>query len=449
MNDKFSKIGFILAVAGSAVGLGNAWKFPTLVGTNGGSAFILLYLLLTLLVSFVIFLAEIVIGRLSESDPVRAFEKLAPSYKGAWKYAGFFMISALLIYAFYSVVMGWILKYVASSALYLPKSIDESGAAFNALLGSDFLSVAICFTIASAFCFFIVSKGVKSGIERLNVWMMPALFILLVLMLIYAASFDGFGRSAKFLLVPDFSKLNKDSVLSALGLAFFTLSLGVTTIMTYAASLPARTNILTSSINIVCINVLIGVMMGLIVFTFIFEFGGDPKAQGPGLVFVSLVVLFSKLGAIGNILAFLFFTSLLFAAITSAISMLEPAIYYLVNSRKLSRKRASLLVFAVTYVLGICCILGYYGGTSEYFSLGGKSFFDVLDYLTSNILMPLSGIIVAIFVGFVIKKRAVEILLRPYMGRMGFKLWYFVLLRFVAPVAIIVIALNQLKILNF
>lgn len=205
------------------------------------------------------------------------------------------MISALLIYAFYSVVMGWILKYVVSSALYLPKSIDESGAAFKALLGSDFSSAAVCFTVASAFCFFIVSKGVKSGIERLNVWMMPALFILLVLMLIYAASFDGFGRSAKFLLVPDFSKLNKDSVLSALGLAFFTLSLGVTTIMTYAASLPARTNILTSSINIVCINVLIGVMMGLIVFTFIFEFGGDPKTQGPGLVFVSLVVLFQSL----------------------------------------------------------------------------------------------------------------------------------------------------------
>ena len=184
MNDKFSKIGFILAVAGSAVGLGNAWKFPTLVGTNGGSAFILLYLLLTLLVSFVIFLAEIVIGRLSESDPVRAFEKLAPSYKGAWKYAGFFMISALLIYAFYSVVMGWILKYVVSSALYLPKNIDESSAAFKALLGSDFSSVTVCFTIASAFCFFIVSKGVKSGIERLNVWMMPAQFILRVLILI-------------------------------------------------------------------------------------------------------------------------------------------------------------------------------------------------------------------------------------------------------------------------
>lgn len=447
MNEKFSKIGFILAVAGSAVGLGNAWKFPTLVGENGGSAFILLYLILTLGVSFVIFLAEIVIGRLAESDAVSAFYKLAPKGKKAWSSAGFFMIGALLIYSFYSVVMGWILKYTAVTIFKLPNNIEQSGSEFGALLSNEIFISIFCFTIASLICFYIVSKGIKNGIERLNVWMMPSLFVLLLIMVIYSLFFDGFWQSAKFLLVPDFSKLGTDSVLAALGLAFFTLSLGVTTIITYAASLPERTNILTSSLSIVLINILIGVMMGLIVFTFIFEFGADPSQQGPGLVFISLTVLFSKLGIIGNILAFCFFLSLLFAAITSAISMLEPSIYYLVNSRKFSRKNAVLTLFVFTYVLGIFCILGYYDGTKEIFSFGGKAFFDILDYFTSNILMPVSGIVTSIFVGFVMNKEPVKILLLPYMGESVFKIWLF-LLRFIAPLAVLFIMLTQLGVIK-
>ncbi|MDA3042579.1 MULTISPECIES: sodium-dependent transporter [unclassified Campylobacter] len=449
MNDKFTRIGFILAVAGSAVGLGNAWKFPTLVGQNGGSAFILLYLLLTFLVSFVIFIGEITIGRLGESDPVDSYRRLAPSNKELWSKAGFLMITALLIYSFYSVVMGWILKYTATSIFSLPQNLDDSGAMFNALISNSPLVAIVCFTIMSLVCFLIVSKGIKNGIERLNIWMMPSLFILLVLMVLYSASFDGFAQSAKFLLLPDFSALNSQSVLDALGLAFFTLSLGVTTILTYAASLPERTNILTSSINIVLINVMIGVMMGLVVFTFIFEFNGDPAQSGPGLIFVSLAVLFSKLGFIGHILAFAFFLTLLFAAITSAISMIEPAVYYLVKSRAFSRAKACVAVFVFTYVLGIACILGYYGATSEYFIIAGQPFFDALDYLTSKILMPLGGLIIVIFVGYVIKKDGVYALLSPYMGDLGFKIWYYVLLRVVSPLAIFVIALRELGIVNF
>ena len=237
-------------------------------------------------------------------------------------------------------------------------------------------------------------------------------------------------------------------MLEALGLAFFTLSLGVTTITTYAASLPERTNILTSSINIVLINVLIGIMMGLVVFTFIFEFNADPAQSGPGLIFVSLAVLFSKLGAIGHVLAFAFFLTLLFAAITSAISMIEPAVYYLAKSHKISRLRACAIVFAFTYVLGIACILGYYGATADSFSILGTPFFDVLDYATSKILMPIGGLVIVVFVGFVMRREAVRELLVPYMGRMGFKIWYFVLLRCVSPVAIILIALRELGILR-
>lgn len=445
MNEKFTKIGFILAVAGSAVGLGNAWKFPTLVGENGGSAFILLYLLLTMLCSFVIFLGEIVIGRLGECDAVSAYEKLAPSNKKLWRNAGFFMISALLIYSFYSVVMGWILKYTITSAFALPSSIEQSGAAFGNLLSQEIFISIICYTIASIFCFFIISKGVKNGIEKLNLWMMPALFVLILFMAFYSAvaSNAGFVQSLKFLLVPDFSALSSDSVLKALGLAFFTLSLGVTTIITYAASLPPKTNILTSSLSIVFINVLIGVFMGLTVFTYIFEFGADPSQQGPGLIFVSLTVLFGKLGIIGNILAFCFFLSLLFAAITSAVSMIEPSVFYLVNSKNFSRKKACFAIFIFTYILGIFCILGYYGATADIFNFFGKSFFDLLDFVTSNILLPIGGIVVAIFVGFVIKKEPVKELLVPYMGEFGYKIWHNVLLRFVAPLFVIIILLDQ------
>ncbi|EIB51044.1 putative sodium:amino-acid symporter family protein, partial [Campylobacter jejuni subsp. jejuni 1997-1] len=273
MSSKFSKIGFILAVAGSAVGLGNAWKFPTLVGQSGGSAFILLYIILTLGVGFVIFLAELSIGKISEKDPVNAYEKLAPSNKKAWSYVGFTMVGAILIVSFYTLVIGWIVKYVFLSITgNLPMDLEVSKAQFGFFISEDFLSQFICFTLVFLCVFYIVSKGVKNGIEKLNVWMMPSLFILLILMLVYAISKDGFIMAVKFLFVPDFSKINTSNVLEALGLAFFSLSLGVGTIITYSASLSDKTNFITSTLNIIFINLLVGLLMGLVVFTFIFEF---------------------------------------------------------------------------------------------------------------------------------------------------------------------------------
>ncbi|MSN95996.1 sodium-dependent transporter [Campylobacter sp. FMV-PI01] len=443
MNEKFSKIGFILAVAGSAVGLGNAWKFPTLVGTNGGSAFIVLYLILTFLVSFIIFLGEIAIGKISEKDPVNAYKTLAPKYKNGWKFAGVCILGAILIFSFYSVIMGWILKYVISSINYLPSDIESSKKIFQNLLSSDLGVIMFYYTICVVISFYVVSKGVKSGIERLNVWMMPALFVFLVLMLFYSMSMEGFAKSAEFMLKPNFSALNKDSVLQALGLAFFTLSLGVGTIITYAASLPDKTNLVTSSISIVFINILIGVMMGLIVFTFIFEFNADPTQQGPGLVFISLTTLFAKLGIAGHIFAVAFFVSLLFAALTSAVSMIEPSVVFLMNSYKFSRKKALLLIFIFVYIMGIGCILSYQANTASSFTFFNKPLFDLLDYFTSNLLMPISGIIVSIFVGFIMKRDSIYVLFGKYMSKDVFAIWYF-LLRFIAPAAVLYIMINQL-----
>lgn len=440
MNSKFSKIGFVLAVAGSAVGLGNAWKFPTMVGQNGGSAFILLYLLLTFCVGFIIFLAEMSIGKLSEKDPVNAYKSLAPKHKRAWGFAGWTMIGAILIMSFYSVVIGWVVRYFFMGFKTLPADIETSQAVFGSFVGQNAALQFVCFAFVVVFVFWVVSKGIKNGIERLNVYMMPTLFVLLCLMLGYAVFRDGFGDAVSFLFVPDFSRLSLNSVLSALGLAFFSLSLGVGTIMTYSASLPDKTNFITSTISIIFINILIGLMMGLIVFTFIFEFGADPSGQGPGLIFISLVTLFAKLDVIGNILAVLFFVSLFFAGVTSAVSMIEPFTFYLINTFKMSRAKALFYIFCVVFVLGSLCILSTTEGILVLF---GKSFFDLLDYLSSNIIMPIGGICAAIFVGFVLKKDALQILFKPYMSGVWFELWYF-FLRFVAPLAIILVALNQI-----
>ncbi|MCW0226166.1 sodium-dependent transporter [Campylobacter lari] len=448
MNDKFSKIGFVLAVAGSAVGLGNAWKFPTLVGQNGGSAFVLLYLLLTLGVGFVIFLAELSIGKLSEKDPVNAYYTLAPKHKRAWSIVGFSLIGAILIVSFYSVIIGWIVKYAYLGFFSLPKSIEESGATFSNLLSNDALSQFVCFTFVFIVIFYVVSKGVKSGIEKLNVWMMPSLFILLILMLGYSFSMDGFSKASEFLFSPDFSKLGVGAFLSALGLACFSLSIGVGSIITYSASLPDKTNFITSTINIIIINIIIGIMMGLIVFTFIFEFGADPSQQGPGLIFVSLMNLFSNIDPIGflplgNILAIAFFIALFFAGITSAVSMIEPLTFYLINSFNFTRKKALIFIAFIVYFLGSLCILSGIEWSKDSLEFFGKSFFDILDFIASNLMMPLGGLFGAIFVGFVLKKEALQTLFYPYMRGKYFEYWYF-FVRYISPLAVILIMVKQL-----
>ncbi|WP_169752848.1 sodium-dependent transporter [Campylobacter mucosalis] len=444
IKDQFSKIGFVLAMAGSAVGLGNAWKFPTMVGNNGGSAFIVLYLALTFGIAFVAFLAELSIGKLGETDPVHSLYKLAPKYKKQWSIAGFFMIGAVLIASFYMVVIGWIVKYIYLSFGSLPTDTAQSRAMFESLLFNEAINSIICFSIVFSIVFFVVSKGIKSGIERLNVWMMPSLFILLIIMFCYSLSVgDGLLKAVSFLFVPDFSKITPEIVLQALGLAFFSLSMGVCVIPTYAASLPDGTNLVKSTLSIIFINILVGIMMGLVVFTFVFAYNGDTTQGGPGLIFVSLTTLFAKLGLAGNFLAVAFFVSLLFAGVTSAVSMIEPFAYYLINKFNFTRKKALILIASFVYVLGIFCILSYCKPTSEVFMLFDKPFFDVLDYLTSNIIMPLAAIVFSIFVGFVLKKDGLGYLFVPFMGKALFEIWYFAL-RFIVPVAVFAIMLYQI-----
>ncbi|WP_096016997.1 sodium-dependent transporter [Campylobacter lanienae] len=455
MGDKFSKIGFVLAMAGSAVGLGNAWKFPTMVGNNGGSAFILLYIILTLGVAVVVFLAELAIGRLGGTDIVNSLTKLAPKHKRAWGFAGFFMLTAILIASFYMIVIGWILRYIFLSFDTLPQSTQEAANAFGTLIKNDFLNVFVCFSIVFLIVFYVVSRGIKSGIERLNIWMMPSLFILLIGLLVYAILASGnFTQALSFIFIPNFSKLlNPELILQALGLAFFSMSMGVGTVATYAASLSDDTNLVKSTLSIVFINILIGIMMGLVVFSFIPITDGQPASDGPGLIFVSLTSLFAQMGTAGNILAIAFFTSLLFAGITSAVSMIEPFTLYLIDEFKLSRNRAIFIIGIFVYILGIFCILSHYKVTSSYFSIPALAisnekpiaFFDILDLLTSNILMPLGALTFSIFVGYIIKKEGLFTLFSGFMSRRWFEIWYFTL-RYVAPLAIVII--GAYKIIN-
>ncbi len=445
MTERFSKIGFILAMAGSAVGLGNAWKFPTMVGNNGGSAFILLYVVLTLGIAVVAFLAELAIGQLGRKDVVGSIYDLAPSNKRVWSNSGFFMVGAVLIASFYMIVIGWILWYIILSFGALPQTTEQAGAAFGALVSNSVVTVTGCFTAIFLLVFFTVSKGIKMGIELLNKIMMPALVILLILLLAYAALASGrFADAAKFLFVPDFSKLfNSSLILQALGLAFFSMSMGVATVSTYGASLPDNTNLLKSTFSIVAINILIGIMMGLVVFSFIPLEAGKPAASGAGLIFVSLTSMFAQMGVVGNVLAVAFFISLLFAGVTSAVSMIEPFVAYLVQEKGFTRSRSLVVIGVGVYVLGIFCILSYYQATSGAFSFGGKPFFDILDFFTSNILMPLGALTFSVFVGWFVDQGRLRELFCSFMSEGVYKSWLFAL-RFVVPVAIVAIGIYQL-----
>ncbi|BCX79089.1 sodium-dependent transporter [Campylobacter sp. 19-13652] len=456
--NRFSKLGYVLAVAGSAVGLGNAWKFPYVVGNNGGSAFVLLYLGICLVVGIPIFLGELSIGKLSESDSVNAFSKLTDKFKGFWKAVGFTsVLTGYIIACYYVVVIGWVLYYifmalggfgdismVANSASF-SEAFDTSKGVFISFLTQNWLMQTLCFFAVLAGCVFIVSRGIIGGIERLNTYMMPSLFILLLVMLAYSisASSGGFSEAARFLLVPNFSKINFNSFLEALGLAFFTMSLGIAVIITYSASLNDNANFLRSTFSVVGINILLAIMMGLIIFTFIFEFNAPP-AQGPGLVFMSLPLLFAKMGSVvGTLMGVGFFVALLFAGVTSAISIIEPFTFFLVRNYNISRAKALCILGAGMVIIGLASLLSNVSGVGEHYQIFGMGFLDFLDYVASKILMPLCGIGAAIFVGFVIKRDGLELLFLPHMPKAVFEIWY-ICIRFIAPACVIAVMINAL-----
>ena len=447
MHKKFSKLGYILAMAGSAIGLGNAWKFPTMTGNHGGFAFIFLYFVLTILIACVAFLAEAGIGRLSGKDTPKALIELAPKGQRFWGLGGFFMITALLIASFYLVVIGWILYYACLSIGGLPASTDEAGNLFDSLIKNNITSVLSCYFAVLFITFYTVSRGIKEGIEKLNFILMPSLFILLIVILIYSFTFNssGFSGAVSFIFTPDFSKiLDPELILAAMGLALFSLSLGVGTVSTYGASLGEDTNLFKSLLYIVGLNICMGILMGLVVFSFVQVAPGASANDGPGLIFVSLASLFGELGAVGSALGFMFFISLLFAGITSAVSMIEPAVRYFEDEKGINRIKSSAILGILVFGLGVLCVLSFYEPTKESFAIFGKSIFDILDYATSNVLMPLGVLFFSIFAGWIMPKERFYTLFLNYAPKFAVDIWYFIL-RFILPILVVGIGIYRLN----
>ncbi|MEA3228700.1 MAG: sodium-dependent transporter [Campylobacterota bacterium] len=435
----FSRMGFILAAAGSAVGLGNIWKFPYIAGEYGGGAFVLIYLLTVLVIGFSIMIAEMLIGYIGKKDTVTSFEELAPKHKHLWKLGGFQGLAGLFIMIFYSVVIGWIFNYIITSVTSLPTSVEEAESVFTTMLHTDIATQLLFHTVAFVWITYVLTKGIKGGIEKMNMFLMPMLMIILIGMFIYAMTLDTFSQAVSFMFFPDWSKIDSDAFVTAVGHAFFTLSLGMGAIMTYSASMEKDSNLVRNAFWVVFLDTSIAIIAGLMLFTFLYQYGSGP-AKGPGLVFISLPAAFYEMGIIGNFFAVIFFIALAFAGLTSSVSLVEPMVQYFIDRFKWSRAKASISMGVFFWSFGIIALLSNIDGYKEALTWGDKNFFDWIDYITAAIMLPLGGLIMAIFVGFVIDKQKVGTIMKPQLG-VAYRAWYFTL-RYITPIAMFIVMLN-------
>lgn len=445
-NARFSRFGFILAAVGSAVGLGNIWKFPYVTGEFGGGAFVLVYLLTAIFIGIFVLISELLIGKLGRSDAVSMFETLAVKNKKFWKLTGFVIVVPLIILSYYSVVIGWIFHYIVLSFGNLPSSIEESKEIFMTLLTSDVKTQLLYHTLVFALVMGIILRGVKDGIEKINKILMPLLAIILSILFIYSISVESFSKALHFMFDPDFSKLTSTAVIVAIGQAFYTLSLGMGIIITYAASLPKETNIVKSSFLIAIIDTLVAIIAGIIIFTLLFDKGAE-STKGAGLVFISLPSVFFEFGAMGAPLAILFFVAIAFAGITSAISMLEPMVLYLISRFNFSRKKSAIICSLFFYILGILALLSNITEYSSVLKIGERGLFDWLDFVASTILVPVGGIFVVVFVGHFMDKKMIKNELIPLMGKTMTKIWFF-MVGYIIPIALLSVILYETGLLK-
>ena len=443
--NKFSRIGFILAAAGSAVGLGNIWKFPYITGEYGGGAFVIIYLLCILFIGLTVFIAESLIGQNSQANVASSFVDTSKSKNPKWKYAVFMVFSGLIILSFYSVVLGWILKYIFISISDLPTSTQIATDTFNNLVSKDIFSQILLHTVVSLTVIWIVLKGIKDGIEKLNLILMPLLAIILFGLFAYSLTLNSFSKSLEFMFYADWSKINKDAFLAALGQAFFTLSLGIGTIITYSASLSKDVNIVKSSILVALVDTFVALIAGVIIFAFLFEAGAQSSA-GPGLVFISLPVIFEQWGTLGNVVAVSFFVALIFAGITSAVSMIEPVLMFFIERFNMTRNKATIICGSIFYSLGIIALLSMSSSYGAQLTFFNKNAFDWMDFITSSIMMPLAAFITCIFLGYFVDKKFLQEIFVKYTNVLIFNIWYS-LIKYLVPLAIFALFLNQIGII--
>lgn len=434
-----SNLGFILAAAGSAVGLGNIWKFPYLAGANGGGAFVFLYLAMIVIIGFVIMLGEMAIGRSTHLSAVEAYRKI----NRKWASAGIIgVIVSFCILSFYSVIGGWVLNYICK---YITGGITgtEAGAYFSSFISGTTMPI-VWHLIFIFLCCVIVLKGIAGGIEKASKVMMPTLFILLIAVVFRSVTLDGAMEGIKFFLKPDFSKVTIGTVMSALGQAFFSLSLGMGAVITYGSYLGNDENLEKNAVIIPAIDTIVALLAGLAVLPAVFAFGFEPGA-GPSLMFITLPSVFDSM-PFGNIFGLVFFVLILFAALTSAIALLEVVVSFVIDTFKMERRKATILISLIIFLLGIPCSLA--NGPMSDVLFFGYNFFDFMSFLAESVLMPLGGLLMCIFIGYVwgIDNIVDEI---TCGGKFKFisKKFFVIMIKYIAPVLIFVIWLNAVGIL--
>ena len=434
-----------MAMAGSAIGLGNIWRFPYMVGENGGAAFILVYIIATFLLSLPIFFSESIIGRSTHKGTFGAMQTLAPGTP--WKWLGLLtVLSPVIILSYYSVVGGWSVEYLFKS---LTLSFRDTGATdvFGRFISSTWGPLG-CHTVFLLLCAGVILGGVRSGIEKFSKLTMPVLFGLIVLIMIYSLSLPGASEGVRYLVKPDWAKLTPSAVAAAMGQSFFSLSLGVGTILTYASYVHKEENLVASGAGTAAFDLLFALIAGFAVMPAVFAAGIQPGA-GPGLVFETLPHIFAKMGAdapwLSSAVAILFFVTILVAALSSAISMFEVGVAYLVEEKGVRRKTATLGIFAFAWTLGALCSLSF--GPLADISLFGYTLFGFCDALTSNFLMTFGGLLFTLFVGWKMEKSLVW---REFTNEGRQKLndrifalvWF--MIKWVAPVVIAIIFVTNL-----
>ncbi|ABR46572.1 sodium:neurotransmitter symporter [Alkaliphilus metalliredigens QYMF] len=434
-----SRIGFIMAAAGSAVGLGNIWRFPYLLGENGGAAFLLIYLVFVVFIGISIMIAEFAVGRNSGSAAVGAYK----SKSGKWTFAGVIgVLSAFFIMGFYPVVGGWSLAYIAQTFTGLLSNPEAIGGTFGAFIGST-TAPLIWMIVFLALNVFIVARGIAGGIEKAGKILMPVLFGLLVLIAIRSLTLPGAAAGLSYMFKPDFSAVTGQTYLAALGQAFFSLSLGMGCMITYGSYLNKKEDLATNAVLVTGMDVGVALLAGLAMFPAIFALGMAPDA-GPGLVFVVIPSVFAAMGGIGPILSVIFFVALTVAALTSSVSLMEVAVAYFIDEKGIERKKA---VYSVASAMGVLSILSSLSlGSMSGVTLFGVGFFDFFDILTDKIFLSIGGLLLSVFVGWFLDKE----MLRKELTNGGtvkfalFEAWHF-LIKYVIPVAISIVAFYGIK----
>ena len=432
---------FILAASGSAVGLGNIWKFPYITGENGGSAFVLIYLICILAIGIPIMIAETMLGRRGRKSPILSMRDIAinSGASGYWQLVGVMgTLAGIFILSYYSVIAGWALAYIPKVATGEFNGV--SGAAANSIFGgeqgllSDYKTLLFWHSLFTIVTVYVVARGIQAGLERAVRFLMPALIVLLLVLLGYSAMEGAFAEGARFLFAFDASKLSWNSALVALGHAFFTLSLGMGSIMAYGAYMPKEDSITKTITIIALLDTIIALVAGLVIFPLVFAHGLEPSA-GPGLMFISLPLAFGHITG-GQLFGALFFILVAFAAWTSAIALIEPGVAWLIERFSTTRRRAAIILGSTAWVLGIGTVFSF-NIWKEYKLLDTFTIFDGMDFLTSNIMLPLGGLLIALFVGWAMKPEIAEDELNMKNPAL-LPTWWF-MLRYVAPAAVTVV----------